>query len=282
MAGLMSLACDGGAASMMIKDPGLKDAEAAGVLVLLPWDGAVACGHGRDQATITGSQAVVIQAGRPAILRWDATGAVLVVMVPARLVRDTMWRMTGRRILPRFAFVQPDLTAWVDLIIALCRDLDGDGRLAGHPVAAAHRLAVGALLTTARHDAAASIYATGPGLSPTLRPAVAWVYDHLMNGPIEICDIEQATGVPRRTLHRAWVRELGMTPQEWIRQARLAAVAEALLDADPLRDTVTDIAIAHGYGDLEWFATTYKEVVGERPSDTLRSLADPAPLPPAS
>jgi len=54
----------------------------------------------------------------------------------------------------------------------------------------------------------------------------------------------------------------------WLRRMQLAR--RSLLSADPAIKTVTEIATAHGFGELGRFAVEYRTLFGESPSATLK------------
>lgn len=56
---------------------------------------------------------------------------------------------------------------------------------------------------------------------------------------------------------------------QYVREVRLRHVRDRLLKPMP-GDSVTDIAIEHGFPHLGEFATAYKKAFGESPSETLR------------
>jgi len=92
-----------------------------------------------------------------------------------------------------------------------------------------------------------------------------------MNGHEPICvgDIATACGTSVRTLYRAFVREHGTTPMQFLRRWRLDRVRAALLAAEP-GATVTRVAFEHGVTHLGRFAQEYAKTFGEPPSETLR------------
>jgi transcriptional regulator GlxA family with amidase domain len=89
--------------------------------------------------------------------------------------------------------------------------------------------------------------------------------------PITLADIAEAAGVPVRTLLDGFQRFSHATPMQLVRESRLERAREQLLQA---RDTdrVADIALGCGFANLGRFASAYREMFGETPSDTLRQV----------
>jgi AraC-like DNA-binding protein len=77
-------------------------------------------------------------------------------------------------------------------------------------------------------------------------------------------------GVSRRTLHEVCMTLVGMPPMRYARRHRLGLVRKALLGASPHADTVTDIALRHGFWEMGRFSSAYREAFGEAPSVTLK------------
>jgi len=91
---------------------------------------------------------------------------------------------------------------------------------------------------------------------------------------VSIAQLCQVAGVSERSLRNAFYDVRGMSPKRWAVRARLAEVRRALGDAHGSRGAVTSIATEYGFFELGRFATTYKSVFGETPSETLRAGRD--------
>lgn len=85
-----------------------------------------------------------------------------------------------------------------------------------------------------------------------------------------LSDISTAIGVPVRTLTRAFSKNRGYSPIDFLHQVRLERARMDLVNADPQEETVTSIAIKYGINDLGRFAARYAHRYGEKPSETLR------------
>ena len=89
--------------------------------------------------------------------------------------------------------------------------------------------------------------------------------------PVSLPALAGTVGVSVRTLNRAFKKRYGMGPIGLLKRRRLEHVRRALLAADPAAATVTQIALAHGFHHMSQFATDYRKLFGETPSETLRS-----------
>ena len=86
---------------------------------------------------------------------------------------------------------------------------------------------------------------------------------------VHIEDICRETGVGVRTLQRCFQDYFGITLTAYLTTVRLDAAHRALAVADPVLDSVTNIALHHGFTHLGRFSVEFRRRFGERPSETL-------------
>ena len=73
-----------------------------------------------------------------------------------------------------------------------------------------------------------------------------------------------------RTLQKAFVSVTGLGPQAYFRHCALNRARHALLQANPVEDKVTAIAVGLGFSEIGRFSVRYRELFGESPSQTLQ------------
>lgn len=95
-----------------------------------------------------------------------------------------------------------------------------------------------------------------------------------LSEPLTISALSRVAGVSERTLRSAFHDVLGVSPKQYAIRERLRAAREALCNADPDSTTVTDVAMTYGFFELGRFAGRYRDVFGERPSETLRHVSE--------
>jgi AraC-like DNA-binding protein len=95
--------------------------------------------------------------------------------------------------------------------------------------------------------------------------------------PLYLTEICAKIGVPDRTLRAYCQEHLGLSPQRYLWLRRMNLAQRALLQSDPKRTTVTQIATGCGFGELGRFSVRYRQVFGESPSTTLRRAPKAAP-----
>ena len=95
---------------------------------------------------------------------------------------------------------------------------------------------------------------------------------------LRVADIARAARVAERSLHRAFKEQLGIGTARYLKIRKINAVRRALRIAHSPGDTLTKILTQHCVGEFGRFASEYKAIFGENPSDTFRSSTKPAGL----
>ncbi|MFJ6653954.1 helix-turn-helix transcriptional regulator [Microbacterium sp. NPDC091313] len=111
--------------------------------------------------------------------------------------------------------------------------------------------------------------APGRAMPRAMRRACALIEEHL-HEPITIPQIAAAARVSVRTLETRFRDVYGLSPRDYLRDARMRAAHDELLRADPKRTTVAAVARRWGLGHAGRFTARYREYYGEGPADTLR------------
>ncbi|MFN9773303.1 MAG: helix-turn-helix domain-containing protein [Burkholderiales bacterium] len=101
-----------------------------------------------------------------------------------------------------------------------------------------------------------------------VRRAEAFVDEHPDAAPT-VAELCRATGACRRTLQASFVDVLGIGPSRYLRALRLNR-ARADLKRDPA--SVSEVAARWGFWHFGRFASDYRAMFGERPSETLERV----------
>lgn len=88
--------------------------------------------------------------------------------------------------------------------------------------------------------------------------------------PISIEKLTALTGVSARGIFKGFQRTRGYSPMAFAKRVRLQRARSMLIDGESTTTTVTSAAFACGFANLGHFAKYYREMFGERPSDTLQ------------
>jgi len=89
-----------------------------------------------------------------------------------------------------------------------------------------------------------------------------------------VAELCRAAGVSERTLRNAFHNVYGLSPKQYLLRHGLEEAHHALQLARGARGAVTLVATECGFFELGRFAGAYRQLFGERPSDTLRRAPD--------
>jgi AraC-like DNA-binding protein len=95
----------------------------------------------------------------------------------------------------------------------------------------------------------------------TVREAIE---EHLADPDLDVDRLADAVAVSRSTLYRRLKDEIGTPPSEFIRQVRLEHGARLLREE---KGTVSEVAYAVGFSSLSYFSRSFREHVGQSPSE---------------
>ena len=84
-------------------------------------------------------------------------------------------------------------------------------------------------------------------------------------------DLAAGASMSERTIRTAFVEHYGVGPVRYLQLRNLHQVRRALRAADPEEVTVADVLLQHGEWEFGRFASRYKRLFGELPSETLRA-----------
>jgi transcriptional regulator GlxA family with amidase domain len=100
--------------------------------------------------------------------------------------------------------------------------------------------------------------------------AAAEIMQSRQGAQLSVARIAERVGVSERSLQVAFRQQLGLSPAQYRRGARLERVRQDLAEAAPDSTSVSRIATEWGFLHLGRFAGVYRQKFGERPSQTLR------------
>ncbi len=124
------------------------------------------------------------------------------------------------------------------------------------------------LLTAHPHNYSAQLHCHG-SLPPSrlIRRFEQFVREN-EDQEVSVSFVAAQLNVGVRSLQYAVEKELNTTPHVYLRDARLVRVRHEMERQDG-RDSIADIAYAHGFAHLGRFAGFYQKKFGEKPSDTV-------------
>ncbi len=89
--------------------------------------------------------------------------------------------------------------------------------------------------------------------------------------PIKISELSKSVVLNERTLYRIFHKRFGITPKTYLNRLRLNGVRADLKGSSTRKVKITDIANRWGYWHMGQFASDFKQLFGELPSETLES-----------
>jgi AraC-like DNA-binding protein len=101
----------------------------------------------------------------------------------------------------------------------------------------------------------------------------AWIDAHL-HEPITMGTLCRVAGVGERCLQKSFLYRRGISPMRFVVERRLLASHQWLADASHAA-TVTEAALRFGFSHLGRFSVSYRQAIGESPSQTLAGTKPP-------
>jgi AraC-like DNA-binding protein len=163
----------------------------------------------------------------------------------------------------------PAARAWLRLVHLALDDIEAGGALFRSPLAATHfeQTLIAGLLAAQPNNRQPVARSDAP--CPRVVRAVVDLIESEPERAWRLAELAAHAGVSARTLQEAFQRELGSTPLERLRSARMARARADLLAGDPGTVSVTDVAARWGFFHLGRFAQAYRATYQELPSQTL-------------
>lgn len=103
-----------------------------------------------------------------------------------------------------------------------------------------------------------------------IRTSLEFLEQHA-GAPVRVGELAAAADVSERTLRTAFHEYFGVCPVRYLQLRQLHQVHRALRAADPEEVTVGKVLVKHGEWSFSRFASRYRRLFGELPSETLRA-----------
>lgn len=256
-------------------DPGELDTF---FVVQMPMTGMAAIHCGVQHVESTPELASVISPTEHLTMRWSADCAQMICRIERPAFEAHLSDVLGAPLHEPLRFqTGMDVTrgcglSWKAGLAALAEELDRPDAAISHPLASHHaeRGLMTTLLLAQPNNYTKRINgerATAP--SRTVRMALELIESHPESGHTT-AGLARAVGVSMRALQHGFQNQLSTSPMAHLKAVRLRRVHDALCAAEPGTVTVTYIATRWGFTHPGHFAREYRELFGEKPSQTLR------------
>lgn len=97
-----------------------------------------------------------------------------------------------------------------------------------------------------------------------MKRVTAFVEQHIADADINVGDMASAAATSRSGLQRKMKQLLGITPLDFLREARIKHACQLLRTTDK---TVSEVAFSSGFSDPKYFSRCFKASVGQTPTD---------------
>ncbi len=101
-----------------------------------------------------------------------------------------------------------------------------------------------------------------------------------LHEPVENAEMARAAGMSPRAFERAFAREYGLPPQQYLRRLRIQTACRRLVDT---RESIADIALRCGFADQSHLTREFRRVTGVTPGsyrETYAAAIVPSPAAP--
>jgi AraC-like DNA-binding protein len=227
--------------------------------------------------TMTGSFAVFTP-GTPCVLDWSGDCGQICLKVSEPQMRRQLETMLNGPVRQRITFARQfnlGTTAandWYHLVRLLGREVGRPGGLLNHRLALENLqlLLIQGLLQIQPHNYTEALTAGAHAASAAVAKRAIDLMHAQPEKPWSTAALARTTGVSARALQRAFERSDQPSPMMYLRRLRLHRVRAELAANAPGSVTVTTIAGRWGFLHLGRFASQYRQLFGETPSETLR------------
>ena len=93
---------------------------------------------------------------------------------------------------------------------------------------------------------------------------VSFIEEHIMDSEINVDDMASAAAVSRSSLNRKMKILVGVTPADFLREARIKRACSLLATT---KMAISDIAYRCGFSDPKYFSRTFRQSTGMTPTD---------------
>ena len=93
---------------------------------------------------------------------------------------------------------------------------------------------------------------------------VSFIEEHIMDSEINVDDMASAAAVSRSSLNRKMKMLVGVTPADFLREARIKRACSLLATT---KMAISDIAYRCGFSDPKYFSRTFRQSTGMTPTD---------------
>lgn len=239
--------------------------------------GSARTSFGRFESMVAADATCVIPAPADTSVDFGAGYAQLVLRIDQLALQHKLATLTGEPVgrpiefKPASHFDNPKLSTLRRTIQFLADEIDRGGDNFPEQARVEYDQLLMALFLTANpHNLSHLLTGETSAAAPWQVRAAEEYIEANWNGPIQMEDIVEATGVAGRSLFRAFKKARGYSPMEFAKMVRLKH-ARRMLQLSDRNTSVSGVAFLCGFANLSHFAHDYRIAFGELPSATLEA-----------
>jgi AraC-like DNA-binding protein len=224
---------------------------------------------------IEGAQWCITSPGQPATISYGQGYQQMHLRVGVTAMQRALTALLGRKATAPLRFTaavrgdSPQARNLRQLIVFLCGQLNSSPVPLPPPVLAELQNAITlSFLSVFPHNYSHFLERDAPAAAPR---HVRVIEDYIRANwqqPITVDQLMALTDISARGIFKAFQRSRGYSPMAFAKRVRIEHAREMLSDPDSAT-SVTAVAFACGFANLGHFAKDYREMFGEKPSQTL-------------
>jgi AraC-like DNA-binding protein len=246
-------------------------------MLYIPLEGSFQAQRGASSIRTDPGQLLLVSSDGELTRRWTGPLKLLNVIIPRRTISRLLATDFAIGADEQFDFSQfatlpaSESGTLLRLIDAYLLDLESDRSAFLHPSAGQHaeKAFLHALLRLLPTNGAYDLRSSPTTAPKYLQRAEAYILRNI-GSEMTLDDVIDAAAASARTVYYGFRNFRKTTPQRYIKHLRLKLARDALLDASPGRDRISEIGLRFGYLNFAQFSKDYKQMYGVTPSATLR------------
>ena len=220
-------------------------------------------------------QPCIVPAEEPTRVAFESGYEQLILRIKASALERSLVALLGakpRGVLmfdPVTSPIQPSAQVLHDLTMFLAKQLNSSAaRLPRAVLLELEQALIVAFLSAYRHNFSDALEGNAKEAAPRIVRLAEEYIEASWNRSITIEDLASHTNTSIRSLYAAFKRSRGYSPMTFAKTVRLRHARQLLLEANQ-RTSVSAVAFKCGFGNLGHFASDFRRMFGELPSDVL-------------
>jgi len=250
-------------------------------LIQIPLSGSTWIKSGKESGLSNNEVAFITPYNKKITQRWSADSKQIHVKITRSVLEQQLSKLIDRELKApiKFELLMPiknhKVASWCRFIHYLVEEFEHENSLMtmGPTVYNTVNTIITNLLYAQPNNYSDDLFSCSPSVVPAcVKRAQNYMRENIAS-PITMNDLVNATDTNERSLFEHFKKFKKMTPMTYLRMLRLENVRNELITCQ-VKTSVTEVATKWGFSQLGRFSIMYKNIYGERPSETLRRRID--------